>query len=120
MEIDLNGIQALGIWLMVTGLVLNTFVFVFSYYKIAARIKELKKEVEGEDADEGGVKKEEEKTHFPIIRFVVHFRKFVKELQEPQAKENYELVIAFVKWTLLLGMSMIIIGLVLFLFGFLF
>lgn len=115
MEVDLNGTQAIGVWMIVTGLILNTIIFVFSYYKIAARWKEMKEEMEGDEK-----KSEEEKKRFPIVRFIFHFRKFIKEVQDTDTKENFELVITFIKWTLLLGISLIVIGVLMFLFGFLF
>lgn len=116
MEAELNGMHIVGIWLMVTGLILNTLVFTFSYYKVAVRLKELREEVVGDEKED-----EEEKKRFPIVRFVIHFRKFLRELQEDnESKDNFELVMAFLKWILLLAICMILVGLLLFLCGFLF
>ena len=92
---------------MVTGLVLNTAIFIFSYYKIVTVINEQQE------------KKGYEKKSFPVIRFIFRFRKVLKELTEDEQEHNFELVISFLKWTLLVAVVMIIVGLLLFLVGFL-
>jgi len=107
MELEINTMQLVGICLLITGLILNTVIFAFSYYKIVTYLKEK------EDH------KEEEKKSFPVIRFVFRFRKFLKELSEGEKKESYVLIVAFLKWAIFLGLTMILIGLLLFLFGFL-
>jgi hypothetical protein len=108
MEFEVNAVQWIGICFMVTGLVLNTAIFIFSYYKIVTVIHEQQE------------KKGYEKKSFPVIRFVFRFRKVLKELTEGEEEHNFELVISFLKWTLLLAVILIILGLVLFLVGFLF
>ena len=126
MEMELNTLQLVGIWLMVTGLILNTVIFVFSYYKVVARLKRNEDETEGDhkddkendDSDSDGEKKEEKKS-FPIIRFVFHFRKILKDLTVREKRENFELIIVFLKWALIFAVGMIAAGLVLFLAGFL-
>lgn len=112
MEFEVNAVQWVGICLMVIGLVLNTAIFIFSYYKIVAVIHQ-----QQEEADKD---KEHEKKSFPVIRFIFRFRKVLKEISEGESGENFELIIAFLKWTLLLAVMMIILGLLLFLCGFLF
>ncbi|MNK01861.1 hypothetical protein D3C87_196730 [compost metagenome] len=108
MEFEVNAVQWIGICLMVIGLVLNTAIFIFSYYKIVAVLQK--------EQDEKGY----EKKSFPVIRFIFRFRKVLKELTEGEEKQNFELIIAFLKWTLLIAVVMIVLGLLLFLFGFLF
>lgn len=112
MDVEINIAQLTGVLLMVVGLVLNTLIFVFSYYKIVAHIKQLndKKEEEGE----------KEKKSFPVIRFIFRFRRVLKEIQESETQERYDLVIAFLKWSLLVATIMIFCGLLLFLIGFFF
>lgn len=107
MEFEVNAVQWIGICMMVIGLVLNSAIFVFSYYKIVSVIREAQE------------KKGYEKKSFPVIRFVFRFRKVIKELTEEDQEHNFELVIAFLKWTLLLAIVMIVIGLLMFLGGFL-
>ncbi len=106
MEFEINAVQWIGICLMVTGLGLNTAIFIFSYYKIVTVIQEQQE------------KRGYEKKSFPVIRFIFRFRKVLKELTEDEEQHNFELVIAFLKWTLLLAVVMIILGLLLFLIGF--
>lgn len=108
MEFEVNAVQWIGICMMVTGLVLNTAIFVFSYYKIVSVIREQQE------------KKGYEKKSFPVIRFIFRFRKVLKELTEEDQEHNFELVIAFLKWTLLIAVVMIVAGLLMFLGGFLF
>jgi hypothetical protein len=108
MEFEVNAVQWIGICMMVTGLVLNTAIFVFSYYKIVSVIREQQE------------KKGYEKKSFPVIRFIFRFRKVLKELTEEDQEHNFELVIAFLKWTLLIAIVMIVAGLLMFLGGFLF
>jgi hypothetical protein len=107
MEFELNTMQLVGICLLVTGLILNTVIFSFSYYKIVAYLKEK----EGHQ--------EAEKKSFPLIRFAFRFRNFLKELNNGEKKESYILIVAFLKWAIFLALAMILIGLLLFLFGFL-
>jgi hypothetical protein len=109
MDIEINIAQLVGMLLIVIGLILNTLIFVFSYYKIVSHLKQLNEEKEAK-----------KKKSFPIIRFIFRFRKVLKEITDGDKKENYELVIAFLKWTLLLGTIMILGGLLLFLIGFFF
>jgi len=108
MEFEVNAVQWIGICMMVTGLVLNTAIFVFSYFKIVSVIREQQE------------KKGYEKKSFPVIRFIFRFRKVLKELTEGEEEHNFELVIAFLKWTLLIAVVMIVAGLLMFLGGFLF
>ncbi len=108
MEFEINAVQWIGICMMVVGLVLNTAIFVFSYYKIVSVIREHQD------------KKGYEKKSFPIIRFVFRFRKVIKELTEEEEEQNFELIIAFLKWTLLIAVLMIVLGLLMFLVGFFF
>ena len=108
MEFEVNAVQWIGICFMVTGLVLNTAIFIFSYYKIVAVIRQ--------EQEEKGY----EKKSFPVIRFVFRFRKVIKELTEGEEHQHFELVISFLKWSLLLAVVMIILGLLMFLLGFLF
>ncbi|MDF3026968.1 MAG: hypothetical protein K0S23_1275 [Fluviicola sp.] len=110
MEFEVNAVQWIGICLMVVGLMLNTAIFIFSYYKIVAVIHQQQEDNE----------KEHEKKSFPVIRFIFRFRKVLKEISEGEKGENFELIIAFLKWTLLLAVVMIILGLLLFLVGLLF
>lgn len=110
MEFEVNAVQWIGICLVVVGLVLNTAIFIFSYYKIVSVIHQ-QQEKDNE---------ENEKKSFPVIRFIFRFRKVLKEISEGEKGENFELIIAFLKWTLLLAVIMIILGLILFLTGFLF
>jgi len=112
MEFEVNAVQWIGICLMIIGLVLNSAIFIFSYYKIVAVIHQ--------QQEENDKNKEHEKKSFPVIRFVFRFRKVLKELTEGEEHQNFELVITFLKWTLLLAVIMIILGLLLFLVGFLF
>lgn len=106
MEFEVNAVQWIGICLMITGLVLNTAIFIFSYYKIVTVIHEQQE------------KKGYEKKSFPVIRFIFRFRKVLKELTEDEHEQSFELIITFLKWTLLLAVIMIIVGLLLFLIGF--
>jgi|GEM_PF-6618647 len=112
MDVEINIAQLTGVLLMVVGLVLNTLIFVFSYYKIVAHIKEL-----NDEKEEAG---EKEKKSFPIIRFIFRFRRVLKEIQDSETQERYDLVIAFLKWSLLVATIMIFGGLLLFLVGFFF
>ncbi len=112
MEFEVNAVQWIGICLMITGLILNTAIFIFTYYKIVAVIHQ--------QQEEDDKNKEKEKKSFPIIRFIFRFRKVLKELTEGEEHQNFELIVAFLKWTLLLAVIMIILGLLLFLVGFLF
>lgn len=122
---ELNTLQLIGIWLMVTGLILNTVIFIFSYYKVVARLKQNEDETEDDDKEkeadgsDSATEKKEEKKSFPIIRFVFHFRKILKDLTVKEKRENFELIIAFLKWALFFAVGMIAVGLVLFLVGFL-
>jgi hypothetical protein len=108
MEFEVNAVQWIGICLLITGLVLNTAIFIFSYYKIVAVIHEQQE------------KKGYEKKSFPVIRFIFRFRKVLKEITEEEHEQNFELIISFLKWTLLIAVVMILLGLLLFLIGFLF
>lgn len=119
MEASLTMTQLIGIWLMVTGLVLNTIVFIFSYYKVVSRLKQNEDETEEEEDKDDDGKPKEEKHSFPIIRFVFHFRKILKDLTVKEKRENFELIVSFLKWALFLAVGMIAVGLVLFLIGFL-
>lgn len=107
---------------MVTGLILNTVIFVFSYYKVVSRLKRNEDETEEEDIEkeEETGKKKEEKRSFPILRFVFHFRKILKDLTVKEKRENFELIIAFLKWALFFAVGLIAVGLVMFLVGFAF
>lgn len=110
MEFEVNAVQWVGICLMVVGLILNTVIFIFSYYKIVAVIREQQKKDDSEH----------EQKHFPLIRFIFRFRKVLKEVTEGEKEADFELIIAFLKWTLLIAVVMIVFGLLLFLTGFLF
>ena len=108
MEFEVNAVQWIGICMMMIGLVLNTTIFIFTYYKIVAVIREQQD------------KKGYEKKSFPLIRFIFRFREVLKEYTEGEQEHNFELVLAFLKWTLLIAVVMIVAGLLMFLGGFLF
>ena len=114
MEMNINIVQFVGIWLMVTGLIINTIVFIFSYFKVISRLKK------NEDDTEGEEKEEEKKKSFPIIRMVFHFRRIIKDAMSEEKRENFELIVAFLKWILFVAVGLIAVGLVMFFIGFFF
>jgi hypothetical protein len=109
MDLKINHIQLVGILLLIVGLILNSLIFLFSYYKLVAHVKQKSEE-----------KKGKLKKNFPVIRFVFRFRKVLKDIQDEEKKESYELVVTFLKWVLLLAIILTLVGLLLFSIGFFF
>ncbi len=107
-------VQFIGIWLMVTGLIINTIVFIFSYFRVISRLKK------NEDDTEGEEKEEEKKKSFPIIRMIFHFRGIIKDAMSEEKRENFELIVTFLKWVLFAAVGLIAIGLLMFFVGFFF
>ena len=107
MEVQVSAIQWLGICLTFVGLTLNSTIFIFTYYKILAVIQ-MEEEERERDKDKS----------FPIIRMVFRFRAVLKELAEKQDKRNFELIVVFIKWTLMIAVLMTVLGILLFLIGF--
>jgi len=114
MEMKINMVQFIGIWLMVTGLIMNTIVFIFSYYKVISRLKKNEDDTESEEKDA------EKKKSFPIIRMVFHFRRIIKDAMTEEKRENFELIVVFLKWVLFVAVGLIAVGLVMFFVGFFF
>jgi len=52
MEVEINMMQFVGIWLMISGLFLHSGIFLFAYYKIVAGLNNDDNEKESEEGEE--------------------------------------------------------------------
>ena len=110
MKVELDSLQLFGIWFMLTGLVLHSIIFLIAYVKIATELTPDNEE-EKKEGDE------EDKKGFPIVRFIIKFRKVIKTVMNEEKREEYKRMLSIVDWTIISAFGMIILGFVMVLAG---
>ena len=94
MQIELNNIQVVGVTLTLIGLVANNGLIIWFYLRITNILKK------------NGIKP----GGFPLLAFYFQFRLLVKSAISRNQQEEYQKIISFLRWSMMITISMMILG----------
>lgn len=107
MKVEIDTVQLLGIWLMLSGLVLHSIIFLTAYVKIATHLTPDEDKKEEDDEDKG----------FPIIRFIVKVRQVLKVVMSEEKREQVKRILSIIDWVIISAFGLVIVGFLLILIG---
>jgi hypothetical protein len=110
MKMEVDSVQLVGIWLMLTGIVLHSIIFLATYIKIATHLTP-------DDEEEQKKEKEEEEKGFPIIRFIVKVRQVLKVVMSEERREQVKRILSILDWIIISAFGLIIVGFLVILIG---
>jgi len=110
MKIEVDSVQLVGIWLMITGIVLHSIIFLATYIKIATHLAP-------DDEEEEKKEKEEEEKGFPILRFIMKVRQVLKIVMSEEKRQQVKRILSIIDWIIISAFSLIIVGFLVILIG---
>ncbi|MNK01862.1 hypothetical protein D3C87_196740 [compost metagenome] len=101
MNVELTDVQLVGVIVAITGLLLNNVGILYFYFRITRILKK------------NGIKPDA----FPPLAFYYQLRLLIRTVLSREKKKEYQGILIFLHWLMLLTVGMILLGIVLVLLG---